>query len=240
MPQPEPFRNRSAPLIALVGADGSGKTTVGQELLEWLQTMRPTAFCHLGKQTGNWGRAIARMPFVGKKLDKQVIARSSKARDEKGAGATVSIVIFALSMRRVFRFLRMRRLHRKGFMILTDRYPQAVVPGPMDGPGLVARNPKGMIARFLTGREQALYDWMASYKPDIVIRLNVDLETALKRKPDHRPASLERKVRDVPRLSFNGAPILDLDSREPLDQVIGKAKAAILDVIARYDQATAK
>lgn len=238
MPETESFRNkRSAPLIALVGADGSGKTTVGQELLDWLQTMRPTAFCHLGKQTGNWGRAIARLPFFGKKLDKQVIARSSKARDEKGAGATVSIIIFALSMRRVCRFLRMRRLHRKGFMILTDRYPQAVVPGPMDGPGLVARNPKGRIARFLTEREQALYNWMASYKPDIVIRLNVDLETALKRKPDHRPTSLERKVRDVPRLSFNGAPILDLDSREPLDQVIGKAKDAILAVIARYDQA---
>ncbi|MFT8736571.1 MAG: nucleoside triphosphate hydrolase [Zymomonas mobilis] len=213
---------------------------MGQELLDWLQTMRPTAFCHLGKQTGNWGRAIARLPFVGKKLDKQVIARSSKARDEKGAGAAVSAIIFILSMRRVFRFMRMQRLHRKGFTILTDRYPQAVVPGPMDGPGLVARSPKGMIARFLTRQEQALYNWMASYPPDIVIRLNVDLGTALKRKPDHRPASLERKVRDVPRLTFNGAPILDLDSTEPLDQVIRKAKEAILATIARYDQATAK
>ncbi|GEB89702.1 hypothetical protein ZMO02_13390 [Zymomonas mobilis subsp. pomaceae] len=105
----------------------------------------------------------------------------------------------------------------------------------MDGPGLVARHPKGIIARFLTRREQSLYDWMASYSPDIVIRLNVNLETAIKRKPDHRPASLERKVSDVPRLTFNGAPILDLDSTEPLDQVLAKAKEAILTITTRYD-----
>ena len=225
-----------APLIAIVGSDGSGKSTVGLALLAWMQTQRPTAFCHLGKQTGNIGRAIARLPFVGASADRKIVSRSSKARDEKGAGALVSLIIFVLSMRRVFRFLRMRRLHRKGIAILTDRYPQAGVPGPMDGPGLVARNPSGFIARFLTRREQGLYDWMSEYVPDLVIRLNIDLETALLRKPDHRYESLQRKISDVPRLTFNGAPVLELDSTEPLETVLEKARIAISDVLKQYHE----
>jgi len=62
-----------APLIAIVGSDGSGKSTVGLALLAWMQTQRPTAFCHLGKQTGNIGRAIARLPFVGASADRKIV-----------------------------------------------------------------------------------------------------------------------------------------------------------------------
>lgn len=68
---------------------------------------------------------------------------------------------------------------------------------------------------------------MTSYRPDLVIRLNVDLETAYARKPDHRYESLARKIAAVPQLSYRGAPIVDLDSREPLEQVIAQAKEAV-------------
>ena len=72
---------------------------------------------------------------------------------------------------------------------------------------------------------------MEAYRPTLVLRLNVDLATALARKPDHRPSSLKTKVEDVPRLTFNGASIVDLDSAEPLDIVIADAKAAIRRVL---------
>lgn len=229
-----------APLIALVGADGSGKSTVSNALLEWLEEYQPTSLCHLGKQTGAWGRAIGRLPILGRSLDRAIVGHASKVRQEKGAGPLTSVIIFTLSMRRVVRFARMRLLHSRGIAVLTDRYPQAVVPGPMDGPGLVARHPKGWLPRFLTRKEQGLYDWMASYTPDLVIRLNVDLPTALRRKPDHRPASLERKIRDAKVLSFNGAPILDLDSRWPLDVVIGCAQDAIRPILQHGKQSTSE
>lgn len=75
-----------------------------------------------------------------------------------------ALIIFALSMRRLFRFARMRRLHARGYVILTDRYPQAVVPGPMDGPGLVARQPGHGLVKQLTRLEQTIYDWMAGFR----------------------------------------------------------------------------
>jgi len=67
----------------------------------------------------------------------------------------------------------------------------------------------------------------------VVIRLNVDLETAYKRKPDHRYASLATKIALVPQLEYQGSPIIDLDSTQPLDTVIDQAKHAINACLAR-------
>ncbi|KQS04800.1 nucleoside triphosphate hydrolase [Sphingomonas sp. Leaf357] len=219
-----------APLIAIVGSDGSGKSTVGEALLAWLNESRRTELHHLGKQTGNIGRAIARWPIVGQRLDKTIVRKSGGARDPKGPGAFTALVIYLFSMRRVRRFKRMLADRRRGITILADRFPQTAVPGPMDGLGLAkARSSgfQGMLAR----RERRHYEWMEAYRPTLVIRLNVDLATALARKPDHRPSSLKTKIEDVPRLTFDGAPIVDLDSTRPLEEVIADAKAAILRVL---------
>lgn len=223
---------RVAPLIAIVGTDGSGKSTVATTLLAWMQERQPTELHHLGKQTGHIGRAIARWPLVGRRLDKTIVKKAGIAPDSEPPATLAAIVIFAFSMRRVRRFRRMLAARRRGVAILTDRFPQIAVPGPMDGPGL-ARAPAGGLPGLLARRERAHYRWMEQFTPDLVLRLNVDLETALKRKPDHRPASLRTKIEDVPRLSFNGAPIVDLDATRPLDEVIAQAKAAIETVLPR-------
>jgi len=60
-----------------------------------------------------------------------------------------------------------------------------------------------------------------------VIRLKVDLATAIARKPDHRATSLETKINDLARLDFGGAPIVDIDATEPLDRVLDQARRAI-------------
>ncbi|MCH4091060.1 nucleoside triphosphate hydrolase [Acetobacter sp.] len=224
----------SGPIIAVVGSDGSGKSTVGTELLAWMRETQPTALCHLGKQSGELGRAIARLPFVGRKADRRIVRVTSSARQNRRIGFVPAVVMFALSMRRVIRFRRMLRLHRQGVCILTDRYPQVAVPGPMDGPSLTFSARNSAVVQFLTMQERGLYDWMASIVPDLVIRLNVDIETAIARKPDHRQTSLERKIADVPRLSFNGAPILDLDATEPLAVVLEKAKNGIREALIRH------
>ncbi|MBI6557417.1 hypothetical protein YA0850_34375 [Pseudomonas veronii] len=79
-----------------------------------------------------------------------------------------------------------------------------------------------------------LYKKMAAVRPDVVLRLNVDLETALQRKPDHKAVSLEKKIKVVPKLSFNGAPIVDIDSTEPLEKVLEQAREAVNAVMKCY------
>lgn len=220
-----------APLIAVVGCDGSGKSTLTGELLEWLDAQRPTVSCHLGKQSGNIGRQIARLPMFGRKLDTSIQAKARTAQSERGPGLLAALVIYLFALRRMRRFRRMQRLRAGGNMILADRFPQVAVPGAMDGPGLATARPTGLVG-WLARSERRLFDEMVSHEPDLVLRLNVSLETALARKPDHRPQSLARKIEELPKLRFGGAPIVELDSHEPIENVLASAKAAVAERLA--------
>jgi len=219
------------PLIAVVGCDGSGKSTVTEALCAWMNEDRPTRLCHLGKQSGNIGRRIARLPLLGGKLDKSIHAKARGAQTEKGPGLLAALVIYVFSMRRVRRFNRMMRLRRAGHAIVADRFPQVNLPGPMDGLGLAAAPRSGLIG-LLARSELRHYRAMAETRPDLVLRLNVSLEVAIARKPDHRESSLARKVADVPRLTFEGAPIVEIDAEQPLEQVLAQAKAAVFARLA--------
>lgn len=221
---------RLAPLIAIIGCDGSGKSTVSEAILDWVQRFAPAQAAHLGKQSGNIGRAIANLPLIGGMLDK-VIARKTDStraqRDKKTPGLFVALVIYAFSLRRLRRFKRMMAVRRRGMIIVTDRYPQLDFPGAYDGTGLSASAPGSAFVRWLARRERKLYEWMTSYRPDLVIRLNVDLDTACARKPDHRRSLLRDKVAATPLLKFNGAPIAEIDASLPLADVLAAGKAAV-------------
>ncbi|WP_395397170.1 nucleoside triphosphate hydrolase [Novosphingobium sp. BL-8A] len=214
------------PIIAVVGCDGSGKSTVTEALRAWMNESRPTQICHLGKQSGNIGRRIARLPLFGGKLDKSIHAKARSAQTAKGPGVVAALVIYLFSMRRVRRFGRMMDLRRKGYAIIADRFPQLGVPGPMDGLGLANASQSGIVG-WLARSELRRYRAMVATRPDLVLRLNVSLEVAIARKPDHRQSSLARKVADVPRLTFEGAPIVEIDAELPLDQVLAQARDAI-------------
>lgn len=222
-----------APLIAIVGSDGSGKSTVGEALLAWLREQGPAELCHLGKQSGNLGRAIARWPLFGRRLERTIDDKVKQAGSDRGPSLAATVTIFLFSLRRLRRFRRMEGLRRRGVTILADRFPQLAVPSAIDGPGFgKVRSDRGLAKR-LAAREWEQFRWMTAHRPDLVIRLNVDVATAMARKPDHKPAALASKIADIPHLSFDGAPIADIDATRPLDEVIAEAKAAIGAVLAR-------
>ncbi len=222
------------PLIAIVGCDGSGKSTMTQVLRDWLAEVQPTAICHLGKQSGNIGRALGRMPLFGARLERAVYRKAKTAQTEQGPGLATAIGIYAFTVRRERRFRRMMKLRRAGHLIIADRFPQTEVPGPMDGVGLGNARATGLVG-WLARRERRKLEAMVAHRPDLLIRLNVSLEVAQARKPDHRPAALARKIGDLSRLTFQGAPIVELDADAPLHDVQARAKAAIADLLeTRY------
>lgn len=233
-----------APLIAVVGCDGSGKSTVSEHVLAWVRDYGPAEAAHLGKQSGNIGRQLAQWPLVGGWMDKFIVRKTDKTRalrDKRSPGWLVALVIAVFSLRRLRRFQRMMALRRRGMMIVTDRYPQLELPAASDGPGLSESATGGStFVRWLARRERKAYAWMTSYRPDLVLRLNVDLDVACARKPDHRRELLAEKVATTPLLTFNGAPIVEIDSNRPLAEVLADARAAVVSLLSQRGLAPLK
>ncbi len=221
---------RRAPLIAIIGCDGSGKSTVSEAVLAWAKRFGPAEAVHLGKQSGNVGRALAGWPLVGGSLDRAIVHQSKQThgkRGDKNPKLLPALVIFGFQLRRLRRFHRMMAHWKRGVIIVSDRFPQMDVPGAYDGTLFSTTTPASAPVRWMARRERAQFEWMTGHHPDLVIRLNVDLDTACARKPDHRREALAKKVAATPLFTFNGAPIVEIDSTQPLDAVLTQARAAV-------------
>lgn len=224
-----------APLIAFVGCDGSGKSTLTTDLFKTVSDVRPTAISYLGLGSGAIGERIKHLPIIGRQVERRLAkkARQTRTRGEKIPGLATALVVYMFSLARLRRFNRMLKLRRAGVVVLTDRYPQTECPGFYDGPGLSAAVPKSRLVAGLARRERRLYDYMTAFRPDVVVRLNVDPATALARKPDHNADLLRKKVAVTPLLRFAGAPIIDLDATQPYAVVYRRAAQVLGDTIAR-------
>lgn len=219
------------PLIAVIGSDGSGKTTVCEHLVICLQKYGPTEKVHLGKQAGNVGRAVVKLPLMGNSLG-NVIERNKVKTAKKLPRVVPALVIMFFVARRLLRFRHMLTCRRQGLIVLADRYPQIQIPGAYDGTVFPVNTEGSRFVRWMAEQERSAFHWMASHKPDLVIKLNVDLDVACVRKPDHRREALARKIAITPQLTFGGAPLVDIDANQPLDEVLADAEKAITAFMA--------
>jgi thymidylate kinase len=225
-----------APLIAIIGTDGSGKSTVAEHIVHWIGRYGPAGQVHLGKQAGNIGRALARLPLIGGAFERLIRRKSDgvndRIKENKQPTLGPALVISAFTVRRIRRFKRMLALRKNGLIVVTDRFPQVKIPGAYDGPGFPETTQGSKIVVALAKHEHNAFEWMATHQPDLVLRLNVDLDVACARKPDHRREALARKIAVTPLLSYAGAPIVEIDANQPLDRVLADAEAAVAQVMA--------
>ncbi|MDT8282375.1 MAG: hypothetical protein RQ982_06110 [Gammaproteobacteria bacterium] len=199
-------------------------------MMTHLHDIDPIEFIYLGQSSGNIADRIRSLPLIGAPLGRYLVQKSKRAHKKKATSpdSATTLAIYLLSLWRAHKFRRMLQMSRRGVTVITDRYPQAEVPGfYFDGTGLGAVNTKkSWLTRKLAARELRLYQWMASYVPALVIRLNIDAKTARKRKPDHKKKMLRKKTAVIPTLDFNGAHIVDLDGCDPYEQVLKAALTA--------------
>lgn len=187
-------------LIAFVGADATGKSTLVSESSRWLGETFTVQTVHLGKPPSSWLTAPINLALAlmrragakdeeggGKRSDESYAGRSDSSalvlHTFKGVSSlpyALRSVALAWDRRRLA--LRCRRQSARGALIVCDRYPSGT-SGAMDSPRLApASGRAGGVARFynfLAQLEQAIYQRIPP--PDIVLRLQVSLETALAR-----------------------------------------------------------
>lgn len=97
------MQSKTPPLIAIIGSDGSGKSTVCEHLIHYINKYGPAVRVHLGKQAGNVERSVIKLPLLGHILDnaikrnKVVAAKSSPARYPAWLLCVLSSVVCGVS-----------------------------------------------------------------------------------------------------------------------------------------------
>lgn len=223
-----------APLIAVVGADGAGKSRLSADLIDHISQNRPAEAGYLGEGSSVTGRKIGRWPIIGQMLKGSLEGVADRLRDPSASIPGPIAAMYALhrSRKRYRRFQGLLEKRRRGIVIVTDRYPQTERPGLHDGPILAGLANNSFLAR-IKAEEIELYAKMASYTPSLVIRLSIDVDTAMARKPDHDRGLIAMKVATLPMITFNGAPILDLDAAMDYAEELSRAKSAVDAALAK-------
>jgi len=160
-----------AGLIAVVGCDGTGKSTLTPRSGEksCATTVRPYGGT-FGTVSGETGDKISACQGWGPALERRLAAKAAHAQDmrNKLPGVWGSLIMYGLSLRRAAHLRRVRRLAERGVLVITDRYPQAEITGfRYDGPGLGLERSKHWLVRKLAAREQRLYSahWRCAGRP---------------------------------------------------------------------------
>jgi hypothetical protein len=223
-------------LVAFMGADGSGKSTVVEAVSDRLARKIDVLRLYMG--SGDGPVSLLRSPL--KPLAKAV-RRTRRSGHGGGAGSASigrdSAPIFAgrvlwaltLSREKRQRLETAWRARNRGLIVVTDRYPQAQIPGFNDGPLLLARAENGgRLLRRAAAVEERAYLLAERQPPDLVVRLRISPEIAVARKPDMTRAEIRRRDEAIGSMTWGERTrVVDVDAGQPLDDVIREVLLAI-------------
>jgi thymidylate kinase len=192
-------------VIALVGSDGSGKSTTADALESWLSPVFSVTRIHLGKprRSASW-LALRSLIHTGRRLglvDAPPAAKAGDVTPPPPRGLRRGMVVLTMRDRRRAA-ARARRLAADGAIVLCDRYPVSELS--VDRPRADAELPR----------------------PDLVLALRVTPDAAMRRRPDADPRMLEARAREVIDASW-GPDVVVIDANLPFDDVLREAKHEI-------------
>ena len=212
-------------VIAVVGVDGSGKSTVVAAIRAWLDSEVDVLPLYFG--TGAGRPSLLLRPF---KWLVPLITRGLKTKPKGASHGEISdqppgllysllMTVWATVVAREKRskLLAARRGAQRGLVIVTDRYPQDEIVGFNDGPLLTRLS---RVPNWLLRFEAAAYMLARRLPPELVVKLDVLAETAARREPDMDPALIRQRIADLRRLTFAGARTVRIDAEQPVNDVI--------------------
>jgi hypothetical protein len=183
--------------VALVGADGAGKTALSLDLRAWLswKVLAPPAYFGIPKQS----RIYRALRWSGRSFGSpKLAAREGPLGRLASRVARLSRVAqwLFVARRRLAEYRRVRRLTARGAVVITDRYPLEIfhsMKEPMDGPRI--RREFAEEERRSADWEEALYARIGL--PTKVLVLHAGLESLRARKPGLDSVAHEHKVAAV-------------------------------------------
>ncbi len=232
---PRPWARRAAGggcIVAVLGVDGSGKSTVVRSLRSWLGAELDVLPVYFG--TGDGRPSLLLLPFkllvplVRRLFPSKPKGASHGRISERPPGFLYSVLLSAwaalVAAEKRTKLHRAQRAASRGMIVVTDRYPQDQDAEYNDGPLLHrTRWSPGWLRRY----EARAYAMAARMPPDLVLKLDVTPETAARRETDMDPAVIARRIACVRRLSFPGTRVVSVDAEQPLADVLGAVRREV-------------
>jgi len=232
-------------MVAFVGPDGSGKSTLARNVVSVLADKLDVYFVYFG--SGDGPSSLVRWPLLAARRALKRVGLRPR-REPAGLGAPAEpgparrgvfwvaarlAWSLALSLEKRWKLRAAWRARNRGMVVITDRYPQAQVLGFNDGPLLGAWNGRrGGLLHWLAEWEAAPYEWADRHPPDLIVKLNVSPQAALRRKPETGVSEVERRLRAIHTLAYPPpAAVAEVDADRPLPDVSLDVKRLVWDRI---------
>ena len=232
--------NRRAPggglVVAVVGVDGSGKSSVTAAIRHWLGAEVDVMPIYFG--TGDGRPSLFLLPFKMLvplatrllRVKRQGTSHGRISSRARGPAYGLMMMVWATVVA-VEKRSKLRAANRgagRGLVVIADRYPQDEDIEYNEAPLLsrVKRAPF-WLRRF----EQRSYALARHLPPDLVFKLHVTAETIAQREPDMDPLVVRQRIVALRGLAFPGARVVPVDAERPLAEVIDCVKREIWSLL---------
>lgn len=226
--RPRPSRRRcpgGGCVVAIVGVDGSGKSTTVANVCRWLGGEVDVIPMYFG--TGAGRPSLLLLPFkllvplatVLVKAKPRGASHGRISNEPPGLFYSALLTVWAtvVALEKRMKLVAARRGASRGLVVVADRYPQNQIARFNDGPLL----PRATYApSWLRRFEARAYARAHAMPPDLVIKLQVSAETADRREPEMDRALIRERITALERLSFPGAHVVCVDAEQPLSEVL--------------------
>jgi thymidylate kinase len=212
-------------IIAIVGADGAGKSTAVEELGKRLGMTFGVACVHIGRPPKSWTTRALRSIARGRSA--YLLLARRLGRPTPSRATQHAVLATALARDRCRAVQHVRRIATNGGLVLCDRFPLRELK-LMDGPRVErVRDPN---------RWRRLTDWLAAHErryyqaimpPDLLIVLRVDPEIAVTRQPTEPADSIRSRWREVWSVDWDAVPAHVVDAGQPREAVLARLESLI-------------
>lgn len=207
--------------VALIGADGAGKSTAIDALDKFLRTFAVTRV-HLGRPP----QSAARRTLTGLALGRGALRRLA-GRPGRSRSTQQAVLLTALARDRYRAYRRARGIATSGGIVISDRFPLPQLAS-MDAPRVERfSDPRRFqrLVRRLAAVEARYYE--AIVDPDALIVLRVDPDVAVARKPEEDPEFVRARWQEVWAVDWSTVGAHVVDAGAPVEEVHAAVRSLV-------------